>query len=187
MAAATTTVIVLVRGVNVGGKNRLPMADLRAAAAAAGYPVATTYLQSGNLVISGVAASAVGRVAGQIHDAIEASTGLDVSVITRTAGEWRAIVDANPFPDAATDGTKLHLVVLDGPASDAVRSFDGSAFRPEALGVTDRELYLSLPDGIGRSKLATAVMRLDNAKTGTARNWKTVAALAEMASDAGGG
>jgi uncharacterized protein (DUF1697 family) len=183
MARSTTTVIVLLRGINVGGKNKLPMADLRAAAESAGYADPTTYLQSGNLVVRGVAASKVGRVAGEIHDAIAASTGLDVPIITRTVEEWRAIIEANPFPDAAADGTKLHLVVLDGKATAAVRNFEAAKFDPEAIAVSDREVYLSLPGGLGRSKLAAAAMRLDNAKSGTARNWKTVLALAEMASD----
>ena len=181
--AGSTTVIVLLRGINVGGKNKLPMAALRAAAEAAGYADATTYLQSGNLIVRDVAASKIGRVAGTIHDAIEASTGLDVPIITRTLDEWRAIIDANPFPDAAADGTTLHLVVLDGKPSETVRKFDSSKFEPEALRVVGSEVYLSLPNGIGRSKLAAAVMRLDNAKSGTARNWKTVLALAEMASE----
>ena len=181
--AGSTTVIVLLRGINVGGKNKLPMAALRAAAEAAGYADATTYLQSGNLTVRDVAASKIGRVAGTIHDAIEASTGLDVPIITRTLDEWRAIIDANPFPDAAADGTTLHLVVLDGKPSETVRKFDSSKFEPEALRVVGSEVYLSLPNGIGRSKLAAAVMRLDNAKSGTARNWKTVLALAEMASE----
>lgn len=183
MAGSTTTVIVLLRGINVGGKNRLPMADLRAAAESAGYHDPTTYLQSGNLIVRGVATSKSGRVAAAIHDAIKASTGLDVPIITRTADEWRAIIEANPFPDAAADGTTLHLVVLDGRATAAVRNFEAAKFEPERLGVSDREVYLLLPGGIGRSRLAAVVMRVDNAKCGTARNWKTVLALAELASE----
>ncbi len=183
MAGSTTTVIVLLRGINVGGKTKLSMADLRAVAESAGYADPTTYLQSGNLIVRGVAPSKVGRVAGDIHDAIEESTGLDVPVITRTVDEWRAIIDANPFPDAAADGTKLHLVVLDGKPSETVKKFDSSKFDPEALRVVGSEVYLSLPNGIGRSKLAAAVTRLDNAKTGTSRNWRTVLALAALASE----
>ena len=182
MAGSTTAVIVLLRGINVGGKLKLSMADLRGAAESAGYADPTTYLQSGNLIVRGVAASNVGRVAGDIHDAIAASTGLDVPIITRTADEWQAIVEANPFPDAASNGTTLHLVVLDGKATDEVKKFEASKFSPETIGVSEREVYLLLPDGIGRSKLAAAVMRLDNAKSGTARNWKTVLALADLAS-----
>ena len=129
MAGSTTTVIVLLRGINVGGKNKLSMADLRAAAESAGYADPATYLQSGNLIVRDVAASKVGRVAGAIHDAIVESTGLDVPVITRTADEWQAIIDANPFPDAAADGTKLHLVVLDGRATDKAQEVRGVEVR----------------------------------------------------------
>jgi uncharacterized protein (DUF1697 family) len=172
---------VLLRGINVGGKSKLSMAALRAAAESAGYADPTTYLQSGNLIVRGVPTSKVRRVAGEIHDAIVESTGLDVPIITRTVHEWRAIIEANPFPDAASDGTTLHLVVLDGKATEAVRNFDSSRFDPEALAVVGSEVYLSLPNGIGRSKLAAAVTRLGNAKSGTSRNWKTVLALAGLA------
>ena len=175
---AGTSVIVLLRGVNVGGKNRLPMAELRAAATSAGYDDAATYLQSGNLVVRDVARSKVNRVAGELHSAIEEESGLDVPVIVRTIDEWRAIIAANPFPEAAGDGTKLHLVVLPAAATNALQEFDASPFAPEALHVGERELYLSLPDGMGPSKLAVGVMRVDNARLGTARNWKTVLALA---------
>lgn len=180
MAAAPDDVIVLLRGINVGGKNKLPMADLRAIVAEAGYDDPVTYLQSGNLILRGVASSRTSKVAGAVHDAIEAATGLDIAIITRTATEWAAIVDDNPFPDAAADGTKLHLIVLDGRASARVSSFDASPFAPEELYVAERELYLSLPDGIGRSKLAASIVRVDNARGGTARNWKSVLALAEL-------
>ncbi len=181
---ASTNVIALLRGINVGGKNRLPMADLRTAAANARYDDATTYLQSGNVVLHGVAVSRVNAVADELRAAIENVSGLAVPVITRTAQEWGSIIAANPFPDAAGDGTKLHLVVLPAPATEAVTTFDASPFAPEELHVSERELYLSLPDGMGRSKLAVAVTRVDNAKFGTARNWKTVLALAELSSGA---
>ena len=131
----------------------------------------------------GVATSKAGRVAGDIHDAIEEATGLDVPIITRTVDEWRAIIDANPSPMRPPTARGSTSSCSTGRRPPPIEELRGSKFEPERLGVSEREVYLSLPDGIGRSKLAAAVMRLDNAKSGTARNWKTVLALAEMASD----
>lgn len=172
-------IIALLRGINVGGKNRLPMADLRSMAANLGFSDAATYLQSGNLVLPNVAPDRA-DVATVVTDEIRRVCGLEVPVITRTASEWARVVADNPFPEAAGDGTKLHVVFLDGPATDAVRRFDSAAYLPEALAVAESDVYLSLPNGMGRSKLAAALARVDNASAGTTRNWKTVMALSEL-------
>jgi uncharacterized protein (DUF1697 family) len=178
----TTSVIALLRGINVGGKNKIAMAALRQLAADAGYADAKTYVQSGNIVLPSVPVDGVRKVAAQLRAAIEERTGLDIPVITRTIGEWQAIIDANPFPAATADGTKLHVVVLDGPVVEALATFDARSFAPEEVSVGDGVIYLSLPEGIGRSKLAIALQRVGNAKSGTSRNWRTVVALAELAS-----
>jgi uncharacterized protein (DUF1697 family) len=151
----STTVIALLRGINVGGKNKLAMADLRSIAAEAGYPTRVTYVQSGNLVLPSVPAGKVGSVAAVLHAGIAERTGLDIPVITRTASEWRAMIDANPFPDAAADGTKLHVIVLDGPASSKLKAFDALPFAPEELSVREREVYLSLPTTRSPARPAT--------------------------------
>jgi uncharacterized protein (DUF1697 family) len=177
----TTTVIALLRGINVGGKNKLAMADLRSIATDAGFADATTYVQSGNVVLPSVPVRDTGGVAAALGAAIEERTGLSIPVITRTVDEWQTMIDANPFPEAAADGTKLHVVVLDGPVAPALTDFDATKFAPEAVAGGERVVYLSLPNGMGRSKLAVALQRVGNAKSGTARNWRTVLALAEMA------
>ncbi len=176
-----TTVIALLRGINVGGKNKLAMVDLRSIAADAGYPDGVTYVQSGNLLLPDVAIDRVGGVASRLRSAIEERTGLEIPVITRTIEQWQAIIDANPFPAAAADGTKLHVVVLDDTVPNELAEFDATPFAPEEIGTGDRVVYLSLPDGMGRSKLAVALQRVGNAKSGTARNWRTVLALADLA------
>ncbi len=142
-------------------------------------------MQSGNLVLPSVESSAVGKVGANLNAAIMQRTGLDIPVITRTLEQWQAIIDANPFPAAAADGTKLHVVVLDGPVDKAMTAFDATSFAPEEVGFGDGVVYLSLPDGMGRSKLAVAMQRVGNAKAGTARNWRTVLALAELAASNG--
>ena len=177
----TSAVIALLRGINVSGRNKLAMADLREIARDAGYDGASTYVQSGNLVLPAVAKGSVGKVATNLNKAIEKRTGLDIPVITRTLDQWQAMIDGNPFPAAATDGTKLHVVVLDGRVDKALTAFDDAPFAPEEVAFGDDVVYLSLPNGIGRSKLAVALQRVGNAKAGTARNWRTVLALAELA------
>ncbi len=172
-------VVALLRGINVGGHNKLPMAQLREIAADCGFDGARTYVQSGNLVLPDVP-GAIEEVAPTLTDAIRRATRLDVPVIARTASAWTDVVAANPFIAAADEGRTLHVVFLAGAASAAVRGFDASRFAPEELVVSETEILLRVPNGIGHSKLAQAVMRLDNANSGTVRNWNTVLAIAAL-------
>jgi uncharacterized protein (DUF1697 family) len=91
------------------------------------------------------------------------------------------VIAANPFPDAPDPGTTVHVVFLSAPSSAATQAFDASGFAPELLEVVGSEIYLHLPSGMGRSKLAVAVNRLPDAGAGTARNWNTVLAVARLA------
>lgn len=179
MDPSSKPVIALLRGINVGGRNRLPMAELRSIAADLGFAVAKTYLQSGNLVLPD-APRDTGEVAAALTAEIRRVAGLEVPVIIRTASQWARVLAANPFPEATADGTKLHVVFLDGAATDEVRMFDAERFRPEELEVVGSEVYLSLPYGMGRSKLAAALARVPNVDAGTTRNWKTVLALSDL-------
>ncbi len=178
-AMGATTVVALLRGINVGGHNKLPMAQLREIAASIGLADVQTYIQSGNLVASTDGdPSAVGPALG---DAITSATGLTVPVIVRTASEWAQLVAANPFPGAADLGKHVHVICLPTAASESLRAFEASGFAPEEFAVVGSEIYLHLPDGMGRSKLAIAVHRLPEAAAGTARNWNTVQKLAALA------
>jgi uncharacterized protein (DUF1697 family) len=173
-----TTVIALLRGVNVGGHNKLPMAHLREIAADAGFAEVRTYIQSGNLVAATVLEpESAGKV---LADAIRVATGLTVPVIVRTAQQWSDLIAANPFPDASDPGRHVHVIFLPAPATDAARVFAAAAFAPEEIVVTGSEVFLPLPDGMGRSKLAVAVNRVPELAAGTARNWNTVLKLATL-------
>ena len=179
MAAISETLVILLRGINVGGHNRLAMAQLRDIASAAGFGDARTYIQSGNLVAS--TDLDPDAAAEKLTSAIRASTGLEVPTIVRTAQQWIDLFAANPFPDVADPGTRVHVVFLPTSASDEIETFDASRFAPETMAVVGSELYLHLPDGMGRSKLVLAVNRLPEVAAGTARNWRTVQKLAELA------
>jgi len=174
-----TTYIALLRGINVGGNRKIHMADLRELFAAAGCDDVTSYIQSGNIVFTHPS-TASDRLAGDLQQRIEAGTGFDVPVILRTAKAWEGVVRANPYPDA--EPSALHVAFLaKTPAPDAVATFDAARFAPEEFTVVGREVYLHLPDGMGRAKLPPALPLIRG--TGTARNWRTVLKLAELSAD----
>ena len=171
----------LLRGVNVGGR-QLSMAALRAGLAEAGCTDVETYIQSGNVVLT------VPRSAGSAPDAWLSSVigriaGFDVAVVTRRAAELDAVVAGNPYPDAG--GTQLHVVFhAVAPDPTIVASVQAERFAPEACTLVGRDLYLFVPNGLGRAKLPVALDqagRRAKAPAGTARNWNTVLKLQEMA------
>ncbi|MBT0994543.1 DUF1697 domain-containing protein [Cellulomonas sp. DKR-3] len=172
-------VIGLLRAVNVGGR-KLTSAQLRGVAEDLGYTEVATYVNSGNVVL--VAPHGAPRVADELHAALTAEAGFDAPVVTRTAAQWDALVDALPFPDEARDDPS-HLVVVawdDEPAATAA-STDLSRYGRERLAWRGTELYAYYPDGIGRSKLTLPILEKTAGRTGTARNWNTVLALARLA------
>lgn len=185
--------VALMRGVNIG-RRRLSMADLRQALEAAGCTDVATYLQSGNAVtgVPPAAGTAPDAVAAWLEAVIGAAAGFEVPVVVRTAAELAAVVAANPYPGAG--GTALHVIFYrpgpgpsPGPVADqVVARIDATAFAPEGCTPRGDDLYLHLPDGIGRSALAKAVdgaARRKPALMGTARNWNTVTELAALAAD----
>ena len=174
-----SVVIALLHGVNVGGHNRVAMAELRAALADGGLPGAQTYVQSGNIVVhTALEPPAAGaRIEAILTDRFSVTT----TALCYTAAQWSALVDANPFPDAAADPARL-VVLLSSIAPDAGQRSALEAARrgAEAFTVTGEATYLKLPDGQARSKLAATASSLLGAH-GTLPNWRTVLALNAMA------
>lgn len=182
-----TRYVALLRGVNVGGV-RISMADLRAAVEACGHTEVATYVQSGNVVLTASGRRAAPRLASQVRAAIKERAGIDPPVMVLTANDWDDLVGGNPYPDV-TDGTKLHAVIAQEEFSDAqreaaerMRDTVREAGSRDDLTVLGRVMYLHLPDGMGRSKLAEKLSK--GARSGhqdvTVRNWRTVLALQEM-------
>ena len=165
--------IALLRGINVGGNRKIPMADLRAWLDAAGFTDVRTYIQSGNVVVEHETKL---DVASRVHDAIEEHSGLDVPVIVRTSQELSAIVAANPYH--GVEPTRLHVSFLaDVPDAVATKTANASDCAPEEFTMVGREVYLHLPEGMGRSVM---VPRLKLIKNATTRNWNTVLALVDL-------
>lgn len=175
--------VALLRGINVGGRGKLPMADLRAIATGLGYGDVATYIQSGNLVLS-TSDSAV-RVARDLAAAIARSSGVQPAVMVRTRSQLAKVVRDNPFLARGEDEGHLHVVFTDGPAATAVAKLDLESYAPEDAIAVGRDLYLLLPNGVGRSALAADLGRQKGA-VGTTRNWRTVTALLAMADEAAG-
>ncbi|GAA0646611.1 DUF1697 domain-containing protein [Brevundimonas lenta] len=170
--------ICLLRGVNVGGV-KVPMAELKAIAAEAGFADPRTLLASGNLVVEGDAAPDV--AAEKLEAGIEAHFGRRIEVVVRTPEQWAGLIAANPFPEqAAENGSKLLVMIMkDAIKPGALESLRALAAGEEQVEAAGGDLFFWHPDGIGRSKMAEkALPRLIG--LGTGRNWNTVLKLADM-------
>jgi len=168
----------LLRGVNVGKGNALPMADLRAMLEGLGCTEVRTYIQSGNAVFEsrrGAAALTKG-----IEAALEAKMGRPIDTTLRTRDELRGVMAANPFPEIE-DPTRLVVTFLSEPPSNAdLAPVLDADWGDERIRVVGREIYCALPHGQARSPLATALGKLKLRGTVTTRNWRTVSVLTEM-------
>lgn len=178
-----TAHVALLRGVNVGGKNKLPMKDLAAMFEAAGCREVRTYIQSGNVVFRASKAVA-SRARRSVEAAIAKRLGKDVPVILRTVAEMREAVRENPFATPNTDAKSLHVAFLAArPSASRVKALDTDRSPPDELAVHGSEVYLRLPNGVARTKLTNAYLDGRLATTSTVRNWRTVQKLLEMLED----
>jgi uncharacterized protein (DUF1697 family) len=169
-----TAFIALLRAVNVGGTGKLPMADLKAMCAAAGFRSVRTYIASGNAVFASDESEAA--VKAELERRLADYAGKPVGVCVRTAAEMAAVRDDNPFPEAAPNHTVA--IFLDAPPPpDALDHARGRADH-ERISLGQREIYVDYGAGMGTSRL-----RIPAAKAGTARNLNTVAKLAAMAGE----
>ncbi|MCC3767069.1 DUF1697 domain-containing protein [Streptomyces sp. UNOC14_S4] len=175
----TKTYAALLRGINVGGHRKLPMADLRALLTELGYGDVRTHLQSGNAVFTSEVTDET-ALAAEVGRAIEARFGFAVDVLVRDHAYLKAVADACPFPVASLEAKQLNVTYFDGPVT--ARDFakvEVTRFLPEEFRLGDRALYLYAPDGLGRSKLADALARTGTG-VATTRNWNTVLKLVEL-------
>jgi uncharacterized protein (DUF1697 family) len=174
--------VVLLRGVNLGGKRRVAMADLRALLEDLGYEDVRTHLQSGNAVLT--TGDPAATVAADIERAIAESMGLDVVVTIRTAAQMARIAEADRLGDVADDPAKRMVIFLPKrPSREAVKAIEAMDFGDERAEVAGGEVYAWCPGGIGRSALMAALADPKLTPGGTARNWRTVTRLAEMAAE----
>ncbi|MEU9638720.1 DUF1697 domain-containing protein [Streptomyces tendae] len=178
----TTMYATLLRGINVGGSRKVPMADLRALLTSLGHEAVRTHLQSGQAVFASDHGDEE-SLAAELAKAVEGRFGFPVDVIVRDHAYLKGIVEACPFPAAELEARQLHVTYFSAPVdADRFAQIDALAFRPEEFRLGDRALYLYAPDGLGRSKLAEALAkpRVNKGLIATSRNWNTVTKLVEL-------
>ncbi len=173
--------VALLRAVNVGGRNLVSMAALRAVFEALGHSEVQTHLQSGNAVFAPEPHARLGSpaaIAADLERAFEERFGFATAIVLRAPEEMTRIASAHPFAANEAEAAKLHVVFLKGdPEPGAVAALDGRRSASEEFEVRGREIYVWYGDGAGRSKLT-----FDRLGTpATARNWNTVTRLAALA------
>lgn len=174
-----TRYVLLIRGVNVGTKNSLPMAELRSILAKLGCTDVQTYVQSGNAVLSTrLGASSLSKV---IEAALTEYMGRPIATTLRTRDEMQAVVDRNPFAKVATNLAHLCVTFLsEAPTRSEAAPLHAQDWSPELVEVAGKEIYTWHPGGQGRSPLAATLGKLRLRGAVTTRNWKTVLKLREM-------
>ncbi len=176
--------IALLRGINVGGRNVLAMADLRAAMRELGFDNVATYIQSGNVVfdVAGAAAQDESALADRIAAAIAERDGLSVRVVLRTVAELTQAAAGHPDADSGIDSKLLHVAFLDAaPSAAAMAALDPRPYEPDGWTVVGRDVYVRYPNGSARSRLTLDVFERAFGVTATARNVNTVRKLVELA------
>ena len=176
------TYVGVLRAINLGSYNKIAMSDLRAMLEKVGCVEPRTVVLSGNVVFKSPIGSPA-RLEQLLEDESTRNLGVTTDYFIRSAKEWQAIIDANPFPkEAKKDPARLVMMCLRAAPSAAQVSALRAAMRgPEVVQVGGKQAYFVYPDGMGRSKLTIKVIEKALGTTGTARNWNTVLKLGELA------
>lgn len=178
--------VALLRGINVGGKNKVPMKLLAELFGLAGAEDVRTYIQSGNVVFGvagGKAQQAKGaeRIEKGVAEQMEKRLGFAPVMVVRSAAELTRAIQANPFPEASANHKALHLGFLKDKTSPArIAKLDPARSPGDSVAVIGSEVYLWTPDGVADSKFTSAYFDSALETTVTFRNWRTVGVLAEM-------
>jgi uncharacterized protein (DUF1697 family) len=173
--------VALLRGINVSGKNLLPMPRLAAAFEAAGCRDVETFIQSGNVVFS-ASASVRKTLVARVGKQLSAEFDYGIPILVRSAAELQHIVKNNPFLVAGGDPAAQHVMFMSAaPSRDKVALLDPERSPGDRFEVRGQEIYLCLPNGVGRSKLSNAYFDSKLGVTSTGRNWRTALKLAELA------
>ena len=178
----SATYLALLRGINVGGKNKLLMRDLSEMFSNVGCEDVRTFIQSGNVIFRSSPALSAG-IPGLIASQIAESFGYRTPVVLRTAEQLGVVIRKNPFLELGAAEETLHVLFLaDLPGPDLVNELDPHRSTPDTFVVRGREVYLHLPNGVARSKLTNDYFDSKLATTSTGRNWRTVTKLFELMS-----
>ena len=172
--------VALLRGINVGGNKKVPMAELRAVATTLGCENPVTYIQSGNLVVR--TDLAVGVVEAALEAALQQTFGFEVSVVARTATQWMRYAKETPYADAEAARPNMLLLALSkkAPQKGADTRIAAVGKAGERVTLLRDALWIDFPEGSGRSKITPAVLDRHMGSPVTTRNWRTVQELAKL-------
>jgi uncharacterized protein (DUF1697 family) len=184
--------VALLRGINVGGRNKVPMADLREVVASLGHTEVSTYIQSGNVLFS-TPEEDTAKLAAALESAIEERFGIWSSVVVLSRDELAQVLAGNPYPDEPNP-KMVHVVFLNtelpGPLLDRISAAESAAAAKgsrDTVHVAGQTLFLHTPDGFGTSELAQNVFKIiappKKSRPGlaaTARNWATATKLLSL-------
>jgi uncharacterized protein (DUF1697 family) len=177
--------VALLRAINLGRVNRVPMGDLGVALAEAGFTDVATHLQSGNVVLGSTKRSPA-AVATSVEQLVSTEFGVDIEVMVRTAGALAKIATKHPLAPRRADSGGLHVAFLKArPGAAAKRAFSGRTFGDDEFLIRDTEVYLRYPHGVAASKMNTALFEGGLGTPATVRTWKVVTRLDELAAAAG--
>lgn len=174
------THVALLRGINVGGKNKVAMKELAGMFSGCGCSDVATFIQSGNVIFC-ASKPVAAKLAAQVTSLIEERLGLKIPVVLRTTAELAAVVHNNPFVKKGVDENELAVSFLAGtPDAEGIAKLDPHRSPPDEFVVEGREIYMRCPNGMGRSKLTSAYFDTRLKTVGTVRNWRTIRSLLEM-------
>ena len=171
-----TRYVALVRGINVGGRAVMPMAQLRGAFSDLGCEDVQTYVQSGNVLFGSTAGAA--RLVPALEQRLGEDLGRPVRVVLRTRAQLVDVLGRNPLSGGGRDHAKLHVTFLaDRPAPSLVAALDTGAYLPEEFRVTTTAVYVHCPNGYGRAKITNSFFERALRVAATTRSLKTVTEL----------
>ena len=181
-----STYIGLLRAINLGPHNRVAMKELCALLSTLGMDEPRSLLQSGNVVF-GCDAKSTTKLESMLEAALAKQLGVETDFFVRTAKEWQAIIAANPFPKQAKDdpGHLILMCLKDAPERAAVAALQKAIVGRETVRADGRQAYIVYPDGVGRSRLSSALIEKKLGTRGTGRNWNTVLKLGALVAAGG--
>ena len=162
------------RGINVGTRNRVSMAEFRSKLAGEGYGDVATVLQSGNVIVS-TAEDRPDEVAGAVQRLLSDEFGVDVACVVRTADQVRGVLERNPLWEVVSDPSRYLVMFLSQePAPEVVEALLGEDHSPEVIAIEGAEAYVWTPDGVKAMTLSYAYLEKRFGVVATARNWNTL-------------
>ena len=175
--------IAILRGINVGGKRKILMADLKKLCAEIGFKNTQTYIQSGNIVFEYEEKANTTLLSKNLSEAIKETFGFDVPVITRTEAEWRNTCEKNPFlKGGAADIDKLHITFLGAESSEeSLKNLETYDYAPDLFSVIGKDVFLFIEGKYHKTKLSNSFFEKKLNVPATTRNWKTIVKLLEIA------